>query len=212
MAIFNSGKCCASVTHQEANMRIKISEFLNRVSHKDVNIFVTRYVKQAHFTLQWRHNGCYDVSITSLPIVYSAVYAGADQRKHQSSASLDFVRGIHQSPVNSTHIWPITRNMFRFDDVVMMCKISTQDANQLIAALITFIQCRKAWRQHTRHCSLVAVHTSLVKWSSRQLRWRGWVHSTALQDAPVSKVLNFGNYTQCGSAVLVMFTACFLLR
>ena len=33
--------------------------------------------------------------ITSLTIVYSIVYSGADQRKHQSSASLAFVRGIH---------------------------------------------------------------------------------------------------------------------
>ena len=34
--------------------------------------------------------------ITSLTIVYSTVYSGADQRKHQSSASLAFVRGIHR--------------------------------------------------------------------------------------------------------------------
>ena len=39
--------------------------------------------------------------ITSLTIVYSTVYSGADQRKHQSSASLAFVRGIHRWPVNS---------------------------------------------------------------------------------------------------------------
>ena len=32
--------------------------------------------------------------ITSLTIVYSTVYSGADQRKHQSSASLAFVRGM----------------------------------------------------------------------------------------------------------------------
>ena len=30
--------------------------------------------------------------ITSLTIVYATVYSGADQRKHQSSASLAFVR------------------------------------------------------------------------------------------------------------------------
>ena len=35
--------------------------------------------------------------ITSLTIVYSTVYSGADQRKHQSSASLAFVRGIHRT-------------------------------------------------------------------------------------------------------------------
>ena len=50
--------------------------------------------------------------ITSLTIVYSTVYSDADQRKHQSSASLAFVRGIHRGPVNSPHKWPVTRNMF----------------------------------------------------------------------------------------------------
>ena len=34
--------------------------------------------------------------ITSLTVVYSNVYSDADQRKHQSSASLDFVWGIHR--------------------------------------------------------------------------------------------------------------------
>ena len=56
---------------------------------------------------------------TSLIIVYSTVYSGADQRKHQSSASLAFVRGIHRGPVNSPHKWPVTREMFPFDDVIM---------------------------------------------------------------------------------------------
>ena len=36
--------------------------------------------------------------ITSLMIVYSAVYSGKDQRKHQSSVSLAFVLGIHLWP------------------------------------------------------------------------------------------------------------------
>ena len=57
--------------------------------------------------------------IISLRIVYSAVYSGADQRKHQSSASLAFVRGIHRRPVNSPHKWPIMWKMFPFDDVIM---------------------------------------------------------------------------------------------
>ena len=35
--------------------------------------------------------------ITCLAIVYSIVYSVADQRKHQSSASLAFVRGSHRS-------------------------------------------------------------------------------------------------------------------
>ena len=57
--------------------------------------------------------------ITSLTIVYSTAYSGADQRKHQSSASLAFVRGIHRWPVNSPHKGPVTREMFPFDDVIM---------------------------------------------------------------------------------------------
>ena len=57
--------------------------------------------------------------ITGFPIVYSTVCSGPDQRKHQSSASLAFVRGIHRWPVNSPHKWPVTRKMFPFDDVIM---------------------------------------------------------------------------------------------
>ena len=57
--------------------------------------------------------------ITSLTIVYSTVCQGADQRKHQSSTSLAFVRGIHRWPMNAPHKGPVTRKMFPFDDVFM---------------------------------------------------------------------------------------------
>ena len=56
--------------------------------------------------------------ITSLTIVYPSVYSGANQRKHQSSASLAFVQGIHRW-VKSPHKGPVTRKMFSFDDVIM---------------------------------------------------------------------------------------------
>ena len=75
------------------------------------------------------HSRCNDYSdvimgsipsqITSLTIVNSTVYSGADQRKHKSSASLVFVRGIRRIPVNSPHKWPVTLKMFPFDDVIM---------------------------------------------------------------------------------------------
>ena len=58
--------------------------------------------------------------ITSLTIVYWSVYSGADQRKHQSSASLTFVRGIHRWPVNSPHKWPVIWKMFPFDHIIMI--------------------------------------------------------------------------------------------
>ena len=58
--------------------------------------------------------------ITNLTIVYSTAYIDVDQRKHQSSASLAFVRGIHRWPVNFPHKGQVTRKMFPFDDVIMV--------------------------------------------------------------------------------------------
>ena len=70
-------------------------------------------------SLQWRHNG-HDVVSNHQPYhcLLNRLFS-ADQRKHQSSVSLAFVRGIHQRPVNSPHKWPVTRKMFPFDDVIM---------------------------------------------------------------------------------------------
>ena len=56
-------------------------------------------------------------------IVYPTVYSGADQKNHQSSASLAFVRGIHWWPVNSPHKWTVTQKMFQFDDVIRVYEI-----------------------------------------------------------------------------------------
>ena len=49
--------------------------------------------------------------ITSLTIVYSAVYLGSDQRNHQSSTS--------GPPMNSPHSWPMTGKMSPFADFIM---------------------------------------------------------------------------------------------
>ena len=57
--------------------------------------------------------------ITSVSIAWSTISSGADQRKHQSYASLAFVRGIHRWPANSPHKRPVTRKMFPLDDVIM---------------------------------------------------------------------------------------------
>ena len=50
---------------------------------------------------------------TSLTIVYSTAYSGAYQRKHQSSASLAFVRRINGWPVNSPNKGSVTRKSFQ---------------------------------------------------------------------------------------------------
>ena len=73
-------------------------------------------------------NGCHHIDIimttlasqiTSITVVYSTVYSDADQNKHQSSASLAFVWGIHRGR------WiPRTKasyaEMFPFDDVMLL--------------------------------------------------------------------------------------------
>ena len=57
--------------------------------------------------------------ITSLTIVYSRVYSGANQRKHQSPPVTGLCAG--NSPVTGEfpHKGPVTRKMFPFDDVIM---------------------------------------------------------------------------------------------
>ena len=57
--------------------------------------------------------------ITGVPIVCSTVCSRAEQRKHQSSAPLAFVRGIHLWPVNCPHKGPVTRKIFPFKDVIV---------------------------------------------------------------------------------------------
>ena len=69
--------------------------------------------------------------ITSLTIVYSTVYSGANQRKHQSSAPHAFVREIHWWPFNSPHKGPATRKKFPFYDVIMHQVLNDENCKQV---------------------------------------------------------------------------------
>ena len=96
--------------------------------------------------------------ITSLTIVYSTVYSGADRRKHQSSVSLAFVRGIHRRPVNSPHKGPVTRKMFPFDDVIMFkgmwwLLITLHSIKRMLVYL------KKQKKQERHICDLTLHHT-----------------------------------------------------
>ena len=70
--------------------------------------------------------------ITSVTIVYPTVYSGADQRRHQSSASLVFVREIHRRSVNSPQKWPVILN----------------NQNNIIAKLLIYVHSNSL--NHTR--------------------------------------------------------------
>ena len=102
------------IVTQETVCRLTIAAPLN------IQRLLVLYI-YGYYQSLWHYNGAImgtiASQITSLTIVYSTVYSDADQRKHQSSSSLAFVRGIHWGPVNSQ--WPVTRKMFPFDDVIM---------------------------------------------------------------------------------------------
>ena len=70
-------------------------------------------------TLQWRHNERDSVSnYLSLDCLLNRLVRRRS-KKTSNSASLAFVRGIHQWPVNSPHKGPVTRNIFPFHGVIL---------------------------------------------------------------------------------------------
>ena len=113
----------SSIWNSRAYFSMKMPYYQCRNSrYKDETVVRLSYLYNWNpFT--WHYSdvimGTIESQITSLTIVYSIVYSDADQRKHQSSASLAFVRGIHWGPVNSPHKRPVMRKMFPFDDVIM---------------------------------------------------------------------------------------------
>ena len=58
--------------------------------------------------------------VTSASIVCLVVGLGRVQRKHQISALLAFVRGIHRWPDDSPHKGPVTPTNFPFDNAIML--------------------------------------------------------------------------------------------
>ena len=105
--------------------------------------------------------------ITSLTIVYWTVYSDADQRKHQSSASLAFVWGIHRGPVYSPHKWPVTRKMFPFDEVIMYkYEFKMWYGWAWINLYVTFML--NTWYSTTKSLGsyLSRVHICILKWAA----------------------------------------------
>ena len=127
--------------------------------------------------------------ITTITIVYSTVYSGADQRKHQSSASLAFVRGIHRGPVNSPHKWLVMRKMFPFDDVIM--------------AVINFPNCssKKTYTEYQSWDVLIYI-SQFICWFLSETLWRRWKDSVLNLWFPLFEVksgskMPFSDVYQC---------------
>ena len=116
------------------------------------------------FTWQWRHNERDGVSNHQLHDCLLNRLFRRRSKKLQSSASMDFVRGIHRWPVNSPHKRPVTRKMFPFDDVIMIPDkvylnseaINTQVVYGIYPSKITITsprgQCHKCWIYFSQVC------------------------------------------------------------
>ena len=96
--------------------------------------------------------------ITGISIVCSTICSGVDQRKHQSSTSLAFVRGIHWWLVDSPPKWTVMRKMFSFDDIVMN--------------LLTMCQWWGSPAQFVLEISIIDVATSFSDKNSPWWLWR----------------------------------------
>ena len=74
-------------------------EYVNTPCVRNFEVIFSKYSKTT-LILSWHYIDVIMTTmasqITSLTDVYSTVYSEADQRKHQSSASLAFVWGIHR--------------------------------------------------------------------------------------------------------------------
>ena len=124
--------------------------------------------------------------ITSLTIVYSTVYSSANQRKHQSSASLAFVRGFHQWPVKYPHRWPVTRKMFPFDDVIVDNVTHSLHSvsgciigNWLITSCLTFVYVLELIKYHWPERTMVLAYLvhKLVLFVSSVAQWPTWFYA-----------------------------------
>ena len=85
-------------------------------------------------TLQWCHNERDGVPNNQPHDCLLNHLFTQRSRKHQSSASLVFVRGIHRWPVNSPHKGPVTRKMFPFDDVIIKLEYWQMTSDKLDVA------------------------------------------------------------------------------
>ena len=137
--------------------------------------------------------GAMAFQITSLTIVYSTIYSGADQRKHQSPALLAYVRGIHRWPVNFGHKWPVTRKMFTLNDVIKKWKISFQiyceDKQGGARAMFRLLFAASRCRQNPRELLFFGCWGSWIRHSGDDTIWPGhhwhlyhWVPEMGTED------------------------------
>ena len=118
--------------------------------------------------------------ITGVSAVCPTVCSNADQRKHQNSASLAFVRVIYLSPVNSPHKGQVTRKISPFVDLIMPWQfnqsflISCQTYPDYFLILHWGVLCVSNYEQKNRRTSR---YRRRDRRTERRAVGRWWKHS-----------------------------------
>ena len=142
---------------------------------------------------QWWHYtdvimGAIASPITSLTILYSTVYSDADQREHQSSASLAFVRGIHRGRHHGIHkrLWATTSKHLTFNDKCINVKIKGISQNWLNWLSIT------AYTYEYIVKKIVRISTQWKTWWRHQMETfpRYWPFVRGFHRSPVNSTHN----------------------
>ena len=117
--------------------------------------------------------------ITSLTIIYSTIYLVTDQRKHQSSASLAFVRGIPgeflaqmASNTENVSIW--------WRHHVYVCPVPCYYTSKW-----GLMEIQSEEQYHENMIIMQNIHSSGVFWIPLNVIKRNWCHSEML---PTSKI------------------------
>ena len=79
-----------------------------------------QYNRVGRSTLLWRHNERDCASNHQLRDCLLNRLFRRRSKKRSKLRVTGLCAGIHRSPVNSPHKWPVTRKMFPFDDVIMI--------------------------------------------------------------------------------------------
>ena len=123
--------------------------------------------------------------IAGVSIVYSTVCSDADQRKHQSSASLASVRGIHRWSLKSAHKGSVTRKSFH----LMTSPWCRKNSREVLDPCMSMPRLQQ---QSVIFGSLYSTaHDDVIKWKHFPRNWpfvqgihrSRWIPHTTVSDA-----------------------------
>ena len=115
-------------------------------------------------SLQWRHNARDGVS-NNQP--HDCLLNRLFRRRSKKTPKLrvpGLCAGIHRSPVNSPHKWPVTRKMFPFDDVIIMIYAALVSIFRFIYNGTTLLyQISSPFQKIKQDNKITVIHSRLTK-------------------------------------------------